>query len=134
MKPGREGKNDYSKLVCGTSADVGVMNFRRWMSDMAGGHIPYKYGDLTVPPTSNDVVNDIWNAHTKNCKTCLDALKNLKKARFAAFATSAFVGLARPFGVVKSIVSSVVLAAVGLLMNKVMGLFFKFEFSHAENN
>eukprot|EP00814_Leptocylindrus_danicus_P006975 CAMPEP_0116013938 /NCGR_PEP_ID=MMETSP0321-20121206/6005_1 /TAXON_ID=163516 /ORGANISM="Leptocylindrus danicus var. danicus, Strain B650" /LENGTH=466 /DNA_ID=CAMNT_0003483545 /DNA_START=271 /DNA_END=1672 /DNA_ORIENTATION=- len=134
MKPGCEEKSDFSKLVCATSTDLGVMNFRKWMSVMAGGHIPYKYGDLTVPPTSNDVVYDVWNAHTKNCKTCLDALKNLKKARFAAFATSAFVGLARPFGVVKSIVSSIVLAAVGLLMNKVMGLFFKYETSHADNN
>lgn len=134
MLPEGEEGMDYSEPMCASSVDKGVIFFRKWLQKMAGGRIPYKYGDLTVPQTSKDVVFDVWNSHTKKCKTCLDALKNLKRARFAAFAVSALVGLVRPFGVMKSTISSVLLATAGLLMNKVMGMFYRYEFSHAEND
>ncbi len=127
--------DNYASAVLPISADKGVMNFRNWMKQFAGGHIPFK-GDLTMPTASNEAVFDVWNSHTKHCKYCLTALKNLKKIRFASLFASAIIAIVRPkqLGLIGSTISSLLLAGLGAAMNKFIGLFYRFEFSHADNH
>jgi len=130
------GLNDtYQKLILSTNADQGVLNFRNWMGRVAGGFIPYK-GDATMPAVSKDAVFDVWNQHTKVCKYCQDALKNLKMIRFASFFAAALMAVIRPkqIGVVGTAVAVALFSGFGGLMNKLIGMFYRYEFSHAENH
>lgn len=129
-------ENDsYAKAVMPSSADKGVMMFRSWLSKFAGGHVPYK-GDLTMPVANNDVVFDVWNSHTKHCKVCLAALKRLKVARSLAFFAAALVATIRPklLGIVGSTISALGLSGLGFTLSKLIAMFYKYEFSHADNH
>jgi phenylpropionate dioxygenase-like ring-hydroxylating dioxygenase large terminal subunit len=127
--------DSYSKAVMPCSSDKGVMNFRNWMSKFAGGYIPFR-GDTSMPAKNNDVVFDVWNSHTKHCSYCLTALKRLKMARKLAFLTSALIATIRPkfLNVFGSVVSSLGFAGVGFGLSKLIGMFYKYEFSHADNH
>jgi len=127
--------DSYSKAVLPISADKGVMKFRTWMSKFGGGHIPFK-GVTTMPAANNEVVFDVWNAHTKHCTHCLAALKNLKKMRFAAFFFSALLATVRPkkLGVVGSTLGALMFSGVGGVLSKLIGFFYRYEFSHADNH
>lgn len=127
--------DSYSKAVMPCSSDKGVMLFRNWMSKCAGGYIPFR-GDTSMPAKNNDVVFDVWNSHTKNCSYCLAALKRLKMARKLAFLTSALIATIRPkfLNVVGSVVASLGFAGVGFGLSKLIGMFYKYEFSHADNH
>ena len=111
------------------------MNFRNWMGKFAGGHIPFR-GDTTMPAKNNDVVFDVWNSHTKHCSYCLAALKRLKMARKLTFLTAALIATIRPkfLGVVGSVMSSLGFAGAGFGLSKLIGMFYKYEFSHADNH
>lgn len=130
------GANDaYADAVMPCSTDNGVMKFRSWMSKFAGGHIPFK-GDTRMSAADNEVVFDVWNAHTKKCKQCLGALSNLKKIRAFAFIVSALVAAIRPkiLGVVGSIVGSIAFSGLGFALSKLIGMFYRYDFSHADNH
>ena len=125
--------DSYSKAIMPCSADKGVMKFRSWMSKFAGGFIPFK-GDTTMPPANNDVVFDVWNSHTKHCKYCLTALKRLKMARTISFLASALIASIRPkfMSVIGSVVGALGFAGVGAVLSKLISMFYKYEFSHAD--
>jgi phenylpropionate dioxygenase-like ring-hydroxylating dioxygenase large terminal subunit len=127
--------DSYSKNVLPTSADRGVMLFRGWMSKFAAGYIPFQ-GDTTMSASNKEVVFDVWNAHTKNCNYCLTALKRIKTVRKMTFFASALVATIRPkvLGVVGSTLTALGLSGLGLLLSKLIGMFYRFEFSHAENH
>eukprot|EP00986_Skeletonema_menzelii_P003164 scaffold932_cov139-Skeletonema_menzelii.AAC.23 len=127
--------DSYSKAVMPCSTDRGVMNFRNWMGKFAGGHIPFR-GDTTMPAKNNDVVFDVWNSHTKHCSYCLAALKRLKMARKLTFLTAALIATIRPkfLSVVGSVMSSLGFAGAGFGLSKLIGMFYKYEFSHADNH
>ena len=127
--------DSYSKAVMPCSTDKGVMNFRNWMSKFAGGHVPFR-GDTSMPAKNNDVVFDVWNSHTKHCSYCLAALKRLKMARKLTFLASALIATIRPkfLSVVGSVMSSLAFAGVGFGLSKLIGMFYKYEFSHADNH
>ena len=127
--------DSYSKAVMPCSTDKGVINFRNWMGRFAGGHIPFR-GDTTMPAKNNDVVFDVWNSHTKHCSYCLAALKRLKMARTLAFLTSALIATIRPkfLSAVGSVISSLGFAGAGFGLSKLIGMFYKYEFSHADNH
>jgi phenylpropionate dioxygenase-like ring-hydroxylating dioxygenase large terminal subunit len=130
------GTNDsYAKATMLCSVDKGVLKFRTWMKEFAGGHIPFK-GDPSMPATDNEVVFDTWNSHVKHCKYCLDALKNLKRMRAVSFMASALLAAVRPekLGVVGSTLGALALSGLGYLLNKFIGMFYRYEFSHAENH
>lgn len=130
------GANDsYAANVLPTSADRGVMLFRTWMGKFANGHIPFR-GDTTMPPSDNEVVFDVWNSHTKNCKYCLAALGRIKALRKATFLASALVATIRPkfLGIAGSTFAALGLSGLGLALSKLIGMFYRFEFSHAENH
>jgi hypothetical protein len=88
-----------------------------------------------MPPASNEVVFDVWNAHTKYCQYCQTALKRLKKVRFAAFFAATCLAVVRPMTNKALNLASVLLtAATGLVLNQFIGLFYRYEFSHAHND
>lgn len=127
--------DNYAKSILPISADKGVLQFRTWMRLVAGGYIPFK-GDTTMPATNNDVVFDVYNAHTKHCKNCQVALKNLKKIRFASFFFAALMATVRPkkLGVVGSTAAALFFSGIGGALSKLIGMFYRYEFSHADNH
>mmetsp|Transcript_38712 Transcript_38712/g.69791 ORF Transcript_38712/g.69791 Transcript_38712/m.69791 type:complete len:238 (-) Transcript_38712:105-818(-) len=127
--------DSYAKALLPCSTDKGVMLFRHWMSRFAGGYIPFK-GDTPMPPADNEVVFDVWNSHTKNCKYCLTALRRLKRVRAVVFLASALVAAIRPkvLGVVGSVLSALGLSGLGLVVSKLIKMFYRYEFSHADNH
>mmetsp|Transcript_7383 Transcript_7383/g.16464 ORF Transcript_7383/g.16464 Transcript_7383/m.16464 type:complete len:582 (+) Transcript_7383:1-1746(+) len=130
-----EASYNYNTAVLPMSADKGVINFRNWMRNKAGGRIPY-FGNPSMPPIDNEVVFDIYNSHTKHCKNCSDALKNLRKARFISYFAAALVAALRPpkLGAIGSTVLAAVLGGLGLGINKLIGAMHRLEYSHAEND
>ena len=96
---------------------------------------PYR-GNPSMPPTSHEVVFDIYNSHTKHCKNCLAALKNLRKARFASYVAAAVVAALRParLGAVGSTVLAGLLGGMGLGLSKLIRMMYRLEYSHAEND
>ena len=89
-----------------------------------------------MPVVDNEVVFDVWNLHTKNCKYCLEALGRLKRARTMAFLASALVTVIRPRVLrrVESVVSALGLSGLGLERSKLIQMFYRYEFSHADNH
>jgi hypothetical protein len=124
---------NYNKAVLPIEADKGVLNYRNWLRLLAGGRIPYKY-DPAMPAADNEVVFDQWNGHTKYCHICQTALANLKKVRLAAFFTATCLVVLRPGGKVLNLIGVLVTAGLGLGLNKLIGLFYRFEFSHGHND
>lgn len=124
---------NYNKAVYPINSDKGVITFRNWLRQFAGGRIPYK-NKQSMPSASNEVVFDVWNAHTKHCRYCLTALSRLKKARFASFAAATVFGVLRPFGRLGSLASTSALVGAGLVLHKLIGMFYRYEFSHAHND
>jgi len=89
-----------------------------------------------MPPTDNSVVFDVWNGHTKHCQYCQTALRRLKKFRLAAFFVASCLAVLRPVGKIGSLARAATLGVtgVGLLLHKLIGMFYKYEFSHAQND
>jgi len=123
----------YSKAVLPVNSDFGVINFRNWMRQLAGGRIPYKFNP-SMPEASNEIVFDVWNGHTKYCKYCRTALTRLKKARFAFFSIATVLGVLRPSNRFSNLVGVFLSAGIGLLLNKLIGMFYRYEFSHPHND
>jgi hypothetical protein len=123
----------YTKAVLPIGIDKGVLNYRNWLRVLAGGRIPYKY-DPKMPAADNEVVFDQWNGHTKHCQICLTALANLKKVRFAAFFVATCFAVLRPAGKVLNLLSVLFTAGMGLGLNKLIGMFYRYEFSHGHND
>lgn len=128
-------KDRYEDAILPVSTDKGVLNFRTWMRVFAGGHIPFR-GDITMPPSSNEVVFDVYNSHTKNCRYCLKALSNLKRARFASLFAGALLGVIRPskLGTAGTVAASIGFSLLGGIIHKLIGLFYRYEYSHADNH
>ena len=90
-----------------------------------------------MPPADNEVVFDVWNAHTKHCKYCLTALRRLKKVRaLLTFLASVLIAAIRPkvLGVVGSTLGALGLSALGLGLSKLIKMFYRYKFSHADNH
>jgi hypothetical protein len=124
----------YDKAVLRVETDVGVINFRNWLRLLAGGRIPYKYSPA-MPEANNDMVFDVWNAHTKYCRVCQRALKNIKRARFASFVAAACLAVLRPMpSKALNLAGALTTAVVGFALNKFSRMFYRYEFSHAHND
>jgi hypothetical protein len=63
-------------------------------------------------------------------------LRRLKKVRFASLFAAACMAVLRPerLGAKGSLASTLALAGIGLLVNKLIGMFYRYEFSHAHND
>ena len=133
-KDGTSEQQDFVRQMLPVETDQGVINFRTWLRKFGGGFIPYKNG-LELPPVDTDICFDQYKSHTSKCKVCQTALANLKKGRLAAFAVSVCLAVLRPapknifnlFGVLTT-------AGIGLGINKLIGMFYRYEFSHGHND
>jgi hypothetical protein len=123
----------YTKVVLPIEIDMGVLNYRNWLQLLAGGRIPYKY-DPQMPDADSEVVFDQWNGHTKHCHICQTALGNLKKARLAAFFVATCLAVLRPAGKVLNLFSVLASVGMGLALNKLIDMFYRFECSHGHND
>jgi phenylpropionate dioxygenase-like ring-hydroxylating dioxygenase large terminal subunit len=123
----------YNKAIFAVPSDLGVISFRNWIRQWAGGRIPYRNHHV-MPPASSDIVFDVWNAHTKYCHYCQVALKRLKVARMMSFVISASFAITRPFGAIGTLIVSFGLAGIGLILHKLIGMFYRYEYSHADND
>jgi len=129
------GKGDYLSLVhVPTQQDLGVNMFRKWLQNSCDGGVPWPEGCEELPPRerNNDKLFDVYDTHTANCAICKTALKNFKTARFvlfaAAFAVAAF------FKGVTALVGGGLLAIAGLLLGKIINMFYHYPFDHAYND
>lgn len=123
----------YANTTLPVSSDRGVLAFRDWLRTRAGGRIPY-HNNPTMPPADNNAVFDVWNQHTKKCQICQKALKNLKRIRFGGFATAACLAALRPGSKALSLSIALTAAGMGLLLNKLIAMFYRYEYSHARND
>ena len=124
----------YTKAVLPVSTDKGVLSFRNWLRLAAGGRIPCK-NNLRMPPVDDELVFNQWESHTKYCVICQNALANLKKARFIAFFAATCLTILRPTEMEIVHLASVLIAVgIGLAFNKLIGMFYRNEFSHAHND
>jgi hypothetical protein len=125
----------YTKAVYAVNSDMGVILFRNWLQQLAGGRIPYKHNPV-MPAPSNEIVFDVWNGHTKYCKYCQDALRRLKKIRLASFVAATCMAVVRPakLQVVGNLAATLFLAGTGMMLNKLIGMFYRYETSHAHND
>jgi hypothetical protein len=110
----------YTNTTLPVSSDRGVLAFRDWLP--------------TMPPADNNAVFDVWNQHTKKCQICQKALKNLKRIRFGGFATAACLAALRPGSKALSLSIALTAAGMGLLLNKLIAMFYRYEYSHAHND
>ena len=71
----------------------------------------------------------VFHGHQSACELSLWSL-------FATFLTSVCIGVIRPFksSMIANLMSTLLTAGVGLLLNKLIGLFYRYEFSHAHND
>jgi phenylpropionate dioxygenase-like ring-hydroxylating dioxygenase large terminal subunit len=129
---GKEAYN-YNNAIYPVNSDLGVIHFRNWIRKLAGGRIPYK-NNPAMPPASSSVVFDVWNSHTKHCHYCQVALKRLRRVRLATLAAAACLAILRPWSATTTLLSSLGLASIGLGVNKLIGMFHRYEFSHAHND
>ena len=128
-----EERFNYNNAVYPVNSDKGVITFRNWLRQFAGGRIPYKNRPV-MPAASNDAVFDVWNAHTKYCQFCQASLRRLKKFRLASFLVATILGVMRPFGKAGSLAGTLAFAGTGLVLHKLIGMFYRYEFSHAHND
>ena len=125
----------YKQAVQAAPSDLGVITFRDWIRVLAGGRIPYRNQQTNMPLASSDIVFDVWNGHTKYCKYCQDALQRLKVVRFVSYFAAASLAITRPFNnLIGTLISTFAFAGIGLLLNKLIGMFYRYEFSHAHND
>ena len=112
--------------------DKMLLTFRNWLRTRAGG-IPFKNGRL--PPREHDHrrLYDVWNAHTKHCRICLDALRNIKRVRFISSILAA-AALSLLKNKLHAILGTALFATVALGAHKLINMFYVYEFSHADND
>eukprot|EP01041_Mallomonas_annulata_P003925 gene3925-7828_t len=141
------GKFDNSKLTADSSAfastyfmpneqDVQVTTFRRWLAEKAGGGPRWaRQAQLQgLPPVLDSAeLFDVYNVHTKNCLICLRALKNLVRVRNVALVLAAVAGMVIK-NTVRALATSGFLGLIALACHKFKGLYYKYEYSHQNNN
>ena len=78
------GKSYAQACYMPTKADTYVVAFRRWISEMAGGHPAWPAGlEDRLPPmqTTREELLDRYHSHTAHCKSCATAMSNIIKIR-----------------------------------------------------
>ncbi|AFY95955.1 Rieske 2Fe-2S domain-containing protein [Chamaesiphon minutus] len=132
--------------------DKMTITFRQWLEKRAGGGVPWQ-GTADLPPAELDKrkLLDVWHTHTAECQYCQTALKRLRWARTGSY------GLAIAILVVAVLLESrsialtgqtslislafvarisiaLGLTALGYGIHQLIGLFYVYEFEHAQND
>ena len=122
----------YDQLAfCPTSSDKGVVSFRQWLRRHGGGGIPWACDDVLAPQGSEDIY-DMWHAHTKHCSQCQAALRQLETAKYAAGAVVAASIVWVPQGAPERTTMILGAAAVAAAAHAISRLFYRYEYSHAD--
>lgn len=130
-RPRQEGNVPFEKMVfCPTTVDRGVLTFRRWLREKGGSGIPWSCNDVLEAKGSVDIY-DTWNAHTKNCKCCMDAYRNLEALKNLCAAVCIGAVLALPAGWERAEVAIAAAILTGLL-HAFNSLFIRYEVNHAD--
>lgn len=137
--------------------DKMVITFRQWLERRAGGVVPWDGDCAGMPFAERDkrVLFDVWTTHTQHCQYCQVALKRLKLLRFSSFGLAiAFLiwGILADLQVMvqsmalmqsTSIFSIALIgwlslalgfSAIGFGLHRLIGLFYLYEFEHAQND
>ena len=131
-EPTKPGSKSFNQ-VCYMPNDVdrGVTAYRRWLQVHAGGGVPWACDDA-LPPRGSEDIFDMWDAHTSHCSHCLDAYRNFGIARDVA-AGAVVVAALLPDAAPRLPVG-LAAAALALGIDRFMGLFRRYEFSHHDND
>jgi hypothetical protein len=112
-----------------------VTKFRNWLHKQADGGPQWgKAAVLKGVPQrlKNEVLFDTFNSHTKHCTVCQKALKNLNRIKTTSLIIAAISGLLLRGW--KGFLSASVFCGFSYLIHKYTSLFYKYEFSHQNNN
>mmetsp|Transcript_11955 Transcript_11955/g.21705 ORF Transcript_11955/g.21705 Transcript_11955/m.21705 type:complete len:658 (-) Transcript_11955:1360-3333(-) len=127
-------KDYVNSVFTPTQADKMIIYFRKWITTFAGGAIAWAPGTPELPYRESDksVLFDTYHAHTKHCQYCLQALKNITRIRNLAIVLG-ILRLGLGDGPWRLIVAFVCFGLAAALQ-KFKGLFYKYEFEHADNH
>ncbi|KAL3144028.1 hypothetical protein ABBQ32_003832 [Trebouxia sp. C0010 RCD-2024] len=67
-----------------SSADMGVVTFRRWLDEKAGGDVGWAGGASSsdLPPQlTTEQLRSSWERHTKDCSACKQAIATITKVK-----------------------------------------------------
>ena len=75
-----------------STADVGIVTFRKWLDEFAGGKPSwFGYQEESVKQLSDEQLYDRWHRHTKYCPSCLQSVTFIEKLRtFCQICTAVF--------------------------------------------
>ena len=113
-----------------------VSHFRNWIHLKAGGGV--KWGAAAaLQPLPNRLPNkelfDVYDAHTKQCSVCTTAVKNTTNLRNLAVVFSTLT-LALGKSRLLKIAGGLFFAGVAIILEKLRGFYYIYEFSHQSNN
>lgn len=133
--------------------DKMTITFRQWLEKRAGGGVPWAAGTGSMPPAERDKrqLFDVWSTHTQHCQYCLAALSRLRLARAGSFGLAIALLMMAVLQDVRGMVlfdqsSLMSIAFVGWLalalgagaigygIHRLIGLFYLYEFEHAQND
>lgn len=118
--------------------DKAISIFRRWIETKAWGGPLWSASVRNAPLPQrlpSEQLFDVYTAHTKNCQVCQTALKNFNKAKVTLAIAAIFCAIVRPFpNPILSFVATGVLSLAGLAIHAFTRLYYKYEFSHQQNN
>ena len=116
--------------------DRQISHFRQWIFKKAGGGVKWGKSALNMgmpPRLRSKELFDVYHAHTENCKVCKEASSNIKLIRNFALG----IGIVL-MSVLKSlkmkVLSGTVLGAMSFVSHQLYKLFFKYEYTHQNNN
>ncbi len=130
--------------------DRGIAQLRRWIAGAGNGgpkwggersHWPLAKAiastALLSTPLRNAELFDVYTQHTKHCTVCQRALKRAKLLRIVLIA--ALGGLVLQSTWLRSIkawkaVAAAMLGGAAMAIQKVIGLFYQYDFHHQDNN
>merc|ERR1711871_1255321 len=116
--------------------DRQISHFRQWIYKKAGGGVKWGKAALNMGLPSrlrSDELFDVYRAHTENCKVCKDASSNIKMIRNFSLGTS--LVLLSVFKSLKmKVLTGSLLGALSFISHQLYKLFFKYKYSHQDNN
>jgi len=127
----------YSKNYFIPNDDDKIISFfRNWIDTKAGGGPKWsKQSQINGLPKrlETNELFDVYETHTKNCIVCQDALRNFKIIKNISLLISVssilFIKNAS-----YSLMSTLIFSCIFFLSNKIIEMFYKYHFSHQNNN
>jgi phenylpropionate dioxygenase-like ring-hydroxylating dioxygenase large terminal subunit len=133
--------------------DKMTITFRQWLANRAGGGVPWAADCAALPSAEQDkrVLFDVWQTHTQHCRYCQQALRNLRWLRLmsgglavgalilAVLLDMQYIARAPEAGLISVpflgwSAISLGLMAIGYGTHRLIGLFYVYEFEHAQND